>query len=81
MRTMIDGVGTLSDEHSGDGLPVLLMDSNGDEPREPGDPVEVKGVSQLAWRIVEEWMDWTKPEGRDRKLAERFVQLGKAAAD
>jgi len=80
MRTIVDRVGVLSDEDSADGQPVLLVGGKVDQPRGPGDEVKAKGGPQPAWKLVEEWMNWTKPDGHDRELAEAFVRLGKASA-
>jgi hypothetical protein len=48
----------------------------GDKALGPGDVFEVDGGPQPAWQVVQHWLEWTKPEGSDRRLAEAFIRLG-----
>jgi len=77
MEVILDGVGTLTDEHelSSHGVPVLLVEGKAHGPRELVGELE----PTPAWKLVKHWMDVTDPEGGAREMCEAFVWVGEAA--
>ena len=81
MEVTLDGIGRLTTEHAASsyGQPVLVIGGEADVAHGPGDYIDVGAAPVPAWRVVERYVNWTRPEGEARELAETFIALGQAA--